>query len=70
MFKITDEWIAEFSTNGTVGWTAKQLRAIGAKYPPRAGWRLAAVGRAISDRQRETFETVNRKAKRRIEAAK
>lgn len=70
MFEITNEWIAQYATNGTVGWTAKQLRSIGAKYPPRAGWRLAAVGWVISDQQRETFESVNRKAKRRIEAAK
>lgn len=70
MFKITDEWIAQHATNGTVGWTAKQLRSIGVKFPPPAGWRRGAVGKTITDEQRSKFETINKKASRRIEAAK
>ena len=34
---ITKEWIHAHK-NGPGGWTAKQLKALGLKWPPKPGW--------------------------------
>lgn len=56
MFTVTAAWLREFSGNGDAGWTAKQLRCLGVKWPPRRGWFKRMLGKKITEKQRRAFE--------------
>lgn len=59
MFVVTEEWIESYKTKGGA-WNKKQLAQIGVHWPPLAGWKARAVGRNISDAERQAFEAHSR----------
>jgi hypothetical protein len=56
MFKVTFEWISRHAT-AAGGYSAAQLRVIGVRWPPKQGWKQRAVGRLITEAERELFES-------------
>jgi len=61
--KITKEWIKD---NCTVkgGYTKLQLACIGIVWPPVSGWKTRAIGREITEEQRQNFENPEKLRKR------
>ena len=57
MFEVTEDWVKAFQS-GNGGWNRAQLECIGINWPPRQGWIKRAVGRKISDEQRQQFEAL------------
>lgn len=66
-FTITDAWLMQHRSNGTA-WTADQFKAIGISWPPAHGWKLNAIGRIITDTQKQRFEKAMRCKQVRAEA--
>jgi hypothetical protein len=56
-FLVTDRWLMNHSTNGSSGWTRKQLQALGVSWPPTAGWKSGLIGKRITAAQRRDFES-------------
>jgi hypothetical protein len=56
-FLVTDPWLMNHSTNGSTGWTRKQLQALGVSWPPTTGWKQTLIGRRITAAQRRNFES-------------
>lgn len=56
MFRVTKQWILEYSTTGSGGWTRKQLEALGYPWPPPTGWLEAIEGTEIRPGMRVRFE--------------
>ena len=59
LFTVTPEWIYANRTKRG-GWNAKQLAAVGIKWPPIKGWKVRLPGRKITQTSRETFESFGR----------
>lgn len=55
MFKITEEWLRQFSSRAG-GWTANQLKALGIEWPPEHGWKLLVIGKEITLEEKLRFE--------------
>lgn len=60
MFIISKKWIHQYASNPELGmgWTKRQLKAIGIHGKLRKGWIDSVEGMAISDSQRTIFETI------------
>jgi len=56
LFTVTHAWINQFKTPAGA-WKAKQLRAIGVPWPPRAGWPERVEGTQITQVNRRLFES-------------
>lgn len=56
---VTREWIHANRTKRG-GWKAKQLAAIGLKWPPINGWQARSEGKQITQEARQTFESYGR----------
>ena len=51
---ITDELI-EAGKSAAGGWTKKQLRLIGQKWPPPLEWKNKVIGRKVDKRKADEF---------------
>lgn len=56
LFTVTHEWINKFRTPAG-SWRAKQLAAIGVKWPPQGGWPNRVEGTQITQVNRQLFES-------------
>jgi hypothetical protein len=55
VFKVTEEWLRQFSSHG-FGWNHQQLEILGVKWPPYKGWLTASIGMELTENQRLQFE--------------
>lgn len=55
-FIVTETWLRRHATNG-IGWTYRQLKAIGVQVPMKRGWMEKVIGTTISDEAKHFFET-------------
>lgn len=59
LFTVTREWIHANRTKRG-GWTAKQLLALGIRWPSTKGWQARAAGMQITEANRLIFESFGR----------
>jgi hypothetical protein len=55
-FVVTRAWIEAYKTPAGA-WKAKQLGAIGVRWPPASGWLDKACGQVITESNRAAFES-------------
>lgn len=60
---VTKDWLERHATAG-MGWTYKQLKAIGVETPPRSGWKDRVVGLQITDEQAKKFVESRKKPRK------
>jgi hypothetical protein len=61
LFEVTAEWIHRHCT-ARGGWTKQALAVLDVEWPPRPGWIRRSVGRLLTDRQRQFFESCGQRA--------
>lgn len=62
MFRITNEWLVNYRTEGG-GYNKKQLNALGIEWPPTVGWKTSLVGKDVPIAKAKEFENLANKSK-------